>query len=252
MVLKSLIDRWAKEKYYVSVPLRGYGFEIVVNTYVCSICDRVSVPLRGYGFEIKRYHATSSCHIVSVPLRGYGFEIRKRNPKRKSLTAKVSVPLRGYGFEMRVAAIARGKEKKGFRPLAGIWFWNLPFIMKLNKAFMFPSPCGDMVLKWFSDEWEWRSGWVSVPLRGYGFEILELICFPNREKEFPSPCGDMVLKFIAVLEGYALLAKVSVPLRGYGFEIMGWYIIRKDRKMFPSPCGDMVLKLARLRAIRYR
>ena len=93
---------------------------------------------------------------------------------------------------------------------------------------MFPSPCGDMVLKLFFLE----RGFLSW-------------------KRFPSPCGDMVLKF---KEQYQTIqqARVSVPLRGYGFEIMGWYIIRKDRKMFPSPCGDMVLKLARLRAIRYR
>ena len=52
----------------------------------------------------------------------------------------------------------------------------------------------------------------------------------------------MVLKFIAVLEGYALLAKVSVPLRGYGFEIYDEDDDYDPVEEFPSPCGDMVLK----------
>ena len=39
----------------------------------------VSVPLRGYGFEISlRYSSRRACwSLVSVPLRGYGFEIMK-------------------------------------------------------------------------------------------------------------------------------------------------------------------------------
>ena len=61
----------------VSVPLRGYGFEILRNVCIGSRSDMVSVPLRGYGFEIIRitpmYRVPMS--PVSVPLRGYGFEI---------------------------------------------------------------------------------------------------------------------------------------------------------------------------------
>ena len=62
---------------------------------------------------------------------------------------------------------------------------------------VFPSPCGDMVLKYDTikkivlDLVE-----VSVPLRGCGFEIIN---GEHKEKEvnamFPSPCGDVVLKF---------------------------------------------------------
>ena len=39
--------------------------------------EEVSVPLRGYGFEITGFEpATHGLEIVSVPLRGYGFEIK--------------------------------------------------------------------------------------------------------------------------------------------------------------------------------
>ena len=36
----------------VSVPLRGYGFEIIIDAPVSADRKNVSVPLRGYGFEI--------------------------------------------------------------------------------------------------------------------------------------------------------------------------------------------------------
>ena len=59
--------------------------------------------------------------MVSVPLRGYGFEIRWS--ALFATLEKVSVPLRGYGFEI-------ADEIK---------VWEL--------LWEFPSPCGDMVLK---------------------------------------------------------------------------------------------------------
>ena len=37
---------------FVSVPLRGYGFEIGCAAPRSTQDDPVSVPLRGYGFEI--------------------------------------------------------------------------------------------------------------------------------------------------------------------------------------------------------
>ena len=36
----------------VSVPLRGYGFEMAISTAEDEGDRDVSVPLRGYGFEI--------------------------------------------------------------------------------------------------------------------------------------------------------------------------------------------------------
>ena len=61
-------------KKIVSVPLRGYGFEMGTK-----LIDRelswVSVPLRGYGFEIGAIRRNGGDYLVSVPLRGYGFEI---------------------------------------------------------------------------------------------------------------------------------------------------------------------------------
>ena len=61
---------------------------------------------------------------------------------------------------------------------------------------MFPSPCGDMVLKF-----------------GRRRFIMFIIMFP-------SPCGDMVLKFKKVTMNLDIFFTVSVPLRGYGFEMM--------------------------------
>ena len=84
---------------------------------------------------------------------------------------------------------------------------------------MFPSPCGDMVLKYDTDRGGLSRDEVSVPLRGYGFEIIAALSGCRGPFSFPSPCGDMVLKSACV----ALLQLV------YGTE-------------FPSPCGDMVLK----------
>ena len=84
---------------------------------------------------------------------------------------------------------------------------------------MFPSPYGDMVLKFRTEPRKGMHQAVSVPLRGYGFEIARTFkCSVKKEVKFPSPYGDMVLKF----------------LKRVGSE-------REGRK-FPSPYGDMVLK----------
>ena len=86
----------------------------------------------------------------------------------------VSVPLRGYGFEI-VLLLAH----------------------EVNHLLVFPSPCGDMVLKsTMKKVINVNFINVSVPLRGYGFEM-----FSSEERK------DVKLW-------------VSVPLRGYGFEIL--------------------------------
>ena len=107
----------------VSVPLRGYGFEIVVQKDLTAPHSRVSVPLRGYGFEIMKIkNATPhQINIVSVPLRGYGFEMVNALVDMQSALAAVSVPLRGYGFEITDAK-PNSSFLHSFRPLAGIWF----------------------------------------------------------------------------------------------------------------------------------
>ena len=61
--------------------------------------------------------------VVSVPLRGCGFEIPKDAPLSTSLIT-VSVPLRGCGFEII----------------------NLSDALSVDTD-KFPSPCGDVVLK---------------------------------------------------------------------------------------------------------
>ena len=84
---------------------------------------------------------------VSVPLRGYGFEMVVFF-KKGGLSNEVSVPLRGYGFEITL----------------------FTFLMAFG-ALAFPSPYGDMVLKYTQ----------------YG-------CIKYNSM-FPSPYGDMVLKY---------------------------------------------------------
>ena len=61
---------------------------------------------------------------------------------------------------------------------------------------VFPSPCGDVVLKFCQNERRCV----------YGFW-------------FPSPCGDVVLKLCMGFPRFGTPVHVSVPLRGCGFEI---------------------------------
>ena len=91
---------------------------------------------------------------------------------------------------------------------------------------MFPSPCGDVVLK-FARKIRVRTRIVvSVPLRGCGFEIVCIGLRGNTVRsQFPSPCGDVVLKFLLRL------------------------VFRMEDLTFPSPCGDVVLKSLRLGAL---
>ena len=65
-------------------------------------------------------------------------------------------------------------------------------ISVMVDTLLFPSPYGDMVLKW-----QGRLEVRSVPLRGYGFEIRGHSAGLMEIYKFPSPCGDMVLKFLA-------------------------------------------------------
>ena len=107
----------------VSVPLRGYGFEIKndLPEYYKS-----TVFPSPYGDMVLKYPCRMTClvySLVSVPLRGYGFEIHTGGGRYGQLAEDVSVPLRGYGFEMSMA------------------------ITYPEKVLKFPSPCGDMVLK---------------------------------------------------------------------------------------------------------
>ena len=59
---------------------------------------------------------------------------------------------------------------------------------------MFPSPYGDMVLKFCFLSMPEYIALVSVPLRGYGFEMGSAKEFGTGRVVFPSPYGDMVLK----------------------------------------------------------
>ena len=81
---------------------------------------------------------------------------------------------------------------------------------------MFPSPCGDMVLKFKEQYQTIQQARVSVPLRGYGFEIMGWYIIRKDRKMFPSPCGDMVLKFTTKMTTMILLRSFR-PLAGIWF-----------------------------------
>ena len=72
-----------------------------ITTDGFSVCRYVSVPLRGCGFEMIIEDMIDRLdNIVSVPLRGCGFEIPTLVDLFDAWNEKVSVPLRGCGFEM--------------------------------------------------------------------------------------------------------------------------------------------------------
>ena len=158
----------------VSVPLRGYGFEIMPSSFKCCfhflwfpspcgdmvlkygmqpLCradlrssfrplagiwfwnstsmmlkdafSAVSVPLRGYGFEIMKFAVKNIKNAVCFrPLTGIWFWNLRKRSRSKCTTITVSVPLRGYGFEIYGYVREMTHDNKGFRPLTGIWFWN--------------------------------------------------------------------------------------------------------------------------------
>ena len=107
---------------YVSVPLRGCGFEIVHKEMEFSNIHEFPSPC---GDVVLKY-STVSMHrrklkLVSVPLRGCGFEIMSL--RAASVRMKVvSVPLRGCGFEIWAYNKNVSYQLKSFRPLAGMWF----------------------------------------------------------------------------------------------------------------------------------
>ena len=57
----------------VSVPLRGYGFEIAIRLGEQRIAAIVSVPLRGYGFEMKLLISLGERATCFRPLAGIWF-----------------------------------------------------------------------------------------------------------------------------------------------------------------------------------
>ena len=84
---------------------------------------------------------------------------------------------------------------------------------------MFPSPCGDVVLKWRLHDGSNFYSDVSVPLRGCGFKIIIVNLVTKKNYWFPSPCGDVVLKLRDRRAVQHTARSVSVPLRGCGFKI---------------------------------
>ena len=141
-------------------------------------------------------------------------------PRSRSVLV-ISVPLRGYGFEIKDKVEGYGAVTNNFRPLAGIWFWNNGKI-HLDKGFnrRFPSPCGDMVLKY--QQSEGLRYWYSLyfrPLAGIWFWNLI-----KKHSNLLQRCNFRPLAGIwfwnngnwrkSIQEN-----AISVPLRGYGFEI---------------------------------
>ena len=109
--------------------------------------------------------------------------------QRGRLGLRASVPLRGCGFEIT------------------------PHMVNIFVAGEFPSPCGDVVLKFSLFKRKEDDFYdVSVPLRGCGFEmLLSPLCMVDRI--------------------------VSVPLRGCGFEIFSLGLNKEENKSFRPLAG---------------
>ncbi len=90
---------------------------------------------------------------VSIPLRGIGYEKHHVSVVGNYVFSGVSIPLRGIGYEKR----------KVLEPSCGI------------GKFLFPSPCGELVMKngyisTVRDYERYKMFLVSIPLRGIGYE----------------------------------------------------------------------------------
>ena len=257
------------EAKVVSVPLRGCGFEIfVVLKKGWSLCSFPSpygdVVLKWY----KIFWRTAGSSGRFRPLAGMWFWNYFVWVVIVDLSREVSVPLRGCGFEISRSNSTSGWEVGGgFRPLAGMWFWNDMPKDRIGSFVRFPSPCGDVVLKFLFIPTSWKSRrrgfrplagmwfwnyWkeivyeqicrvVSVPLRGCGFEISLKRCMTVSFRSFRPLAGMWFWNNVPVW-GESAQCVVSVPLRGCGFEIKETIMTNRKVLWFPSPCGDVVLK----------
>ena len=109
---------------------------------------QVSVPLRGYGFEIVPINVEKA-HIAAFP-SPYGDMVLKSSLTLywMELAILVSVPLRGYGFEI-IASLFGFLLSQPFPSPYGdmVLKSHGKVIVHCNHMNLFPSPYGDMVLK---------------------------------------------------------------------------------------------------------
>ena len=179
----------------------------------------VSVPLRGYGFEI--FKALPNMRFFQFPSPCGGVVLKWANNlalyphKEKFPSPCGDVVLKWRRYDRDRLKVWR------FPSPCGDVVLKLCRDSGLCRASTFPSPCGDVVLKSPTAVQSSDIGSVSVPLRGCGFEMSALPMPLADTLQFPSPCGDMVLK-IEYNTLYEVIAIVSVPLWGYGFEILHW------------------------------
>ena len=92
----------------------------MVGSYLAS--RSVSVPLRGYGFEIRNLRPVTTPSPKTFPSTCGDMVLKCTSHLFALLRDAVSVPLRGYGFEICVLPEERMIYYESFRPLAGIWF----------------------------------------------------------------------------------------------------------------------------------
>ena len=146
VVLKSVPCVWPHQGTLVSVPLRGYGFEMLVYEYEGHYYWEFPSPCGDVVLKLCR--DSGLCRASTFPSPCGDVVLKSPTAVQSSDIGSVSVPLRGCGFEMSA----------------------LP--MPLADTLQFPSPCGDMVLKIEYNTLYEVIAIVSVPLWGYGFEIL--------------------------------------------------------------------------------
>ena len=164
MVLKLLRRLWANFVFKkVSVPLRGYGFEICSSRTVWDHREPVSVPLRGCGFEINfsQRRARNSRAQFPSPCGDVVLKYALRLILWFLFGLKFPSPCGDVVLKLIVFHSERRRVPCSFRPLAGMWFWNHPEDVAEAALLM-----------------------VSVPLRGCGFEI----CMNNYQKKSIGEC----------------------------------------------------------------
>ena len=193
MVLKCSVLRWTQRHYRVSVPLRGYGFEISTHVILLS-SNSVSVPLRGYGFEMIMWIIGTLLVIRKFP-SPCGDMVLKSSTITTLIGQKLKFPspcgdmvLKGHTLSLLLA------ESLVSVPLQGSPILASP--VATGEVASNASRWGRLCLAYTSDAmkvyslrswrpfhrlrgpppplWQGRLEVRSVPLRGYGFEIMAI------------------------------------------------------------------------------
>ena len=137
-------------------PLRGFCFSTKGKKSAYGLASLRFRPLTGILFFNAGSVDSAIKYVEEFP-SPYGDFVFQRK-ERKAHTASqacVSVPLRGFCFSTARWDWMRGwEERRSFRPLTGILFFNIPPVKTVGyrEYKMFPSPYGDFVFQQVTKE----------------------------------------------------------------------------------------------------